>query len=310
MLSSIVVQNFALIDRLTLNFNKGFTVITGETGSGKSILLGALNLILGERADYSVIRDKSIKTIVEANFDIQKYNLKNFFDENELDYLEETIVRREITAQGKSRAFINDTPVSLSVLKDFSERMINIHSQHQTIELRDSHFQLDLLDTLADSVSLRNEYTTLFNQWRKNTKEVSNLIELRSKLLLDADYNAFQANELAELNLEKEDYSKIENELNQLEHAEEIQQSFGYIIEVLSQEGTSGNVLDTFISLKAKMDRVASLHPDLYTLGERIKSVYIEIKDIGEEAITGLDSISADPNQLLTLNSSNSQHIG
>jgi len=303
MLSSIVVQNFALIDRLTLNFNKGFTVITGETGSGKSILLGALNLILGERADYSVIRDKSIKTIVEANFDIQKYNLKNFFDENELDYLEETIVRREITAQGKSRAFINDTPVSLSVLKDFSERMINIHSQHQTIELRDSHFQLDLLDTLADSVSLRNEYTTLFNQWRKNTKEVSNLIELRSKLLLDADYNAFQANELAELNLEKEDYSKIENELNQLEHAEEIQQSFGYIIEVLSQEGTSGNVLDTFISLKAKMDRVASLHPDLYTLGERIKSVYIEIKDIGEEAITGLDSISADPNQLLALNS-------
>jgi DNA repair protein RecN (Recombination protein N) len=303
MLSSIVVQNFALIDRLTLNFNKGFTVITGETGSGKSILLGALNLILGERADYSVIRDKSIKTIVEANFDIQKYNLKIFFDENELDYLEETIVRREITAQGKSRAFINDTPVSLSVLKDFSERMINIHSQHQTIELRDSHFQLDLLDTLADSVSLRNEYTTLFNQWRKNTKEVSNLIELRSKLLLDADYNAFQANELAELNLEKEDYSKIENELNQLEHAEEIQQSFGYIIEVLSQEGTSGNVLDTFISLKAKMDRVVSLHPDLYTLGERIKSVYIEIKDIGEEAITGLDSISADPNQLLALNS-------
>lgn len=303
MLSSIVVQNFALIDRLTLNFNKGFTVITGETGSGKSILLGALNLILGERADYSVIRDKSIKTIVEANFDIQKYNLKNFFDENELDYLGETIVRREITAQGKSRAFINDTPVSLSVLKDFSERMINIHSQHQTIELRDSHFQLDLLDTLADSVSLRNEYTTLFNQWRKNTKEVSNLIELRSKLLLDADYNAFQTNELAELNLEKEDYSKIENELNQLEHAEEIQQSFGYIIEVLSQEGTSGNVLDTFISLKAKMDRVASLHPDLYTLGERIKSVYIEIKDIGEEAITGLDSISADPNQLLALNS-------
>jgi len=303
MLSSIVVQNFALIDRLTLNFNKGFTVITGETGSGKSILLGALNLILGERADYSVIRDKSIKTIVEANFDIQKYNLKNFFDENELDYLEETIVRREITAQGKSRAFINDTPVSLSVLKDFSERMINIHSQHQTIELRDSHFQLDLLDTLADSVSLRNEYTTLFNQWRKNTKEVSNLIELRSKLLLDADYNAFQANELAELNLEKEDYSKIENELNQLEHAEEIQQSFGYIIEVLSQEGTAGNVLDTFISLKAKMDKVASLHPDLSTLSERIKSVYIEIKDIGDEAITGLDSISADPNQLLALNS-------
>lgn len=303
MLSSIVVQNFALIDRLTLNFNKGFTVITGETGSGKSILLGALNLILGERADYSVIRDKSIKTIVEANFDIQKYNLKNFFDENELDYLEDTIVRREITAQGKSRSFINDTPVSLTVLKDFSERMINIHSQHQTIELRDSNFQLELLDNLADTVLIRNQYTSLFNQWKKNEKELNSLIEQRSKLLLDADYNAFQAKELEELNLEKEDYSKIENELNQLEHAEEIQQSFGFIIEVLSQEGTSGNVLDTFIALKAKMDKVASLHPDLSILSERIKSVYIEIKDIGEEAITGLDSISADPNQLLTLNS-------
>ena len=303
MLSSIVVQNFALIDRLTLNFNKGFTVITGETGSGKSILLGALNLILGERADYSVIRDKSIKTIVEANFDIHKYNLKNFFDENELDYLEDTIVRREITAQGKSRSFINDTPVSLTVLKDFSERMINIHSQHQTIELRDSNFQLELLDNLADTVLIRNQYTSLFNQWKKNEKELNSLIEQRSKLLLDADYNAFQAKELEELNLEKEDYSKIENELNQLEHAEEIQQSFGFIIEVLSQEGTSGNVLDTFIALKAKMDKVASLHPDLSTLSERIKSVYIEIKDIGEEAITGLDSISADPNQLLALNS-------
>lgn len=303
MLSSIVVQNFALIDRLTLNFNKGFTVITGETGSGKSILLGALNLILGGRADYSVIRDKSIKTIVEANFDIHKYNLKNFFDENELDYLEETIVRREITAQGKSRSFINDTPVSLTVLKDFSERMINIHSQHQTIELRDSNFQLELLDNLADTILIRNQYTSLFNQWKKNEKVLNSLIEQRSKLLLDADYNAFQAKELEELNLEKEDYSKIENELNQLEHAEEIQQSFGYIIEVLSQEGTAGNVLDTFISLKAKMEKVASLHPDLSILSERIKSVYIEIKDIGEEAITGLDSISADPNQLLALNS-------
>ncbi len=303
MLSSIVVQNFALIDRLSLNFNKGFTVITGETGSGKSILLGALNLILGERADYSVIRDKSLKTIVEANFDIQEYNLQSFFDENELDYLEDTIVRREITAQGKSRAFINDTPVSLAILKEFTERMINIHSQHQTIELRDNHFQLDLLDTLADTMPLRNEYASLFNQWKKNTKEVSNLIELRSKLLLDADYNAFQAKELDELNLEKEDYSKIENELNLLENAEEIQQSFGYIIEALSQEGTAGNVLDTFISLRAKLDKVANLHPDLYILSERIKSIYIEIKDIGDEAIAGLDSVSADPNRLFVLNS-------
>jgi len=165
MLSSIVVQNFALIDRLSLNFNEGFTVITGETGSGKSILLGALNLILGERADYSVIRDKTQKTIVEANFDVQNYNLKDFFEENELDFQTEAIVRREISAQGKSRAFINDTPVSLTILKDFSERMINIHSQHQTMELRDSHFQLDLLDTLADTMLLRNEYASLFKQW-------------------------------------------------------------------------------------------------------------------------------------------------
>jgi DNA repair protein RecN (Recombination protein N) len=302
MLSSIFVQNFALIDRLSLDFNKGFTVITGETGSGKSILLGALNLILGERADYSVIRDKELKTVVEAVFQIEGYQLADFFSENELDYQAETIVRREISAQGKSRAFINDTPVSLTVLKTFSEKMINIHSQHQTIELRDVHFQLDLLDTLAGTLNERNAFTSLFQIWKNKSKELKQLIDKRAKLLLDADFNAFQAKELEELSLDKEDYEKIENELNQLENAEEIKQGFGYVIDALSQEGSQGNILDAFVSLKAKMEKIAGLNETLSELSDRIKSAYIEIKDIGDEAVNGLDTISLDPNLLYALN--------
>lgn len=302
MLTSIFVQNFALIDRLSLDFNKGFTVVTGETGSGKSILLGALNLILGERADYSVIRDKNQKTIVEANFNVENYELNVFFKENELDFQNETIVRREITSQGKSRAFINDTPVSLSVLREFSEKMINIHSQHQTIELRDGNFQLDMLDTLAGTIQLRSEYTMNFNKWKKYTIELQNLIDKRSKLLLDADYNSFQAREIQELDLDKEDYAKIEFELNQLENAEDVKQGFAYIIDALSQDGSQGNILDTFLILKTKIDKVSNLHPDLITLNERIKSVYIELKDIGYDAVYGLDAISVDPNLLFILN--------
>ena len=302
MLSSIFIQNFALIDHLSLDFKSGFTVITGETGSGKSILLGALNLILGERADYSVIRDKSQKTIVEANFNIQNYDLNLFFTENELDFQNETIVRREISALGKSRAFINDTPVSLTVLKEFSERMITIHSQHQTMELRESNFQLDLLDTLAGILKLRSEYEIFFTNWQKKLKELQHLIDKRSKLLLDADFNAFQAKELAELGLDKENYEAIELELNQLENAEDIKQGFAYVIDSLSQEGGQGNLLDGFISLKARLDKLANLHPDLSLLNERIKSVYIELKDIGDEAVNGMDTISANPNLLYTLN--------
>lgn len=302
MLTSIFVQNFALIDRLSLDFNKGFTVVTGETGSGKSILLGALNLILGERADYSVIRDKNQKTIVEANFNVENYELNVFFKENELDFQNETIVRREITSQGKSRAFINDTPVSLSVLREFSEKMINIHSQHQTIELRDGNFQLDVLDTLAGTIQLRSEYTMNFNKWKKYTIELQNLIDKRSKLLLDADYNSFQAREIQELDLDKEDYAKIEFELNQLENAEDVKQGFAYIIDSLSQDGSQGNILDTFLILKTKIDKVSNLHPDLITLNERIKSVFIELKDIGYDAVYGLDAISVDPNLLFILN--------
>jgi DNA repair protein RecN (Recombination protein N) len=302
MLTSIFVQNFALIDRLSLDFNKGFTVVTGETGSGKSILLGALNLILGERADYSVIRDKNQKTIVEANFNVENYELNVFFKENELDFQNETIVRREITSQGKSRAFINDTPVSLSVLREFSEKMINIHSQHQMIELRDGNFQLDVLDTLAGTNQLRSEYMMNFNKWKKYTIELQNLIDKRSKLLLDADYNSFQAREIQELDLDKEDYAKIEFELNQLENAEDVKQGFAYIIDALSQDGSQGNILDTFLILKTKIDKVSNLHPDLITLNERIKSVFIELKDIGYDAVYGLDAISVDPNLLFILN--------
>ena len=162
MLNSLYIQNFALIEKVTLDFSKGFTVITGETGSGKSILLGALHLILGERADYSVIRNKEEKTVVEAVFKIRNFDLQTFFNQYELDFNEETIIRREISAQGKSRAFINDTPVQLNILKDLAEKLIHIHSQHHTIDLKNIDFQMELLDVLGDTLELKNEFNSLF----------------------------------------------------------------------------------------------------------------------------------------------------
>jgi DNA repair protein RecN (Recombination protein N) len=301
MIRSLSIQNFALIDRLILDFNNGFTVITGETGSGKSILLGALNLILGDRADYSVIRDKDQKTVVEAVFQIKSYQLEDFFNQNELDFLDESIIRREISSQGKSRAFINDTPVSLQVLKELTEKLISINSQHQTIELRDKYFQLDLLDTLADTNHLKKSYSDAFTKWKKALKEKEELEVKRNKMLLDADYNAFQVKELEELNLEKEDFEKIESELNQLENTEDIKHGFAYLIDVLSQEGSQGNVLEQFSVLKSKLDKIESLHPTLMDLSQRVKSIYLEIKDIGEEAIHGLDEISYDPKLIESL---------
>jgi DNA repair protein RecN (Recombination protein N) len=200
MLRSLNIQNFALISKLHLNFEEGFTVFTGETGSGKSILLGALNLILGERADYSVIRDENQKTIVEAVFKIKEYKLEQFFSKNDLDFSEEVIIRREITHQGKSRAFINDSPVQLAILKEFSEKLIHIHSQHHTLELKSEAFQLDILDYLAETIELRKNFKLDFQEYKNLNKLISDKKSQLSKALLEEDYVNFQLVELEKLN--------------------------------------------------------------------------------------------------------------
>ena len=295
MLANLYIQNFALIEKLHLNFEKGFTVITGETGSGKSILLGALHLILGERADYGVIRDRDQKTIVEATFVLSNFDFTAFFEENELDFLEETIVRREISAQGKSRAFINDTPVGLNVLREFSEKLIHIHSQHHTIELRDPQFQLEILDTLSGTIPLRKEFKTKLTDLKRINSELKELESTKNKMVLDADFNAFLVAELETLQLDKTNYQQLETELKSIENSDDIKLGFGQLIQQFSNEGLETNVIHSIVSLRSKLDKLAGLHPELDKLAQRAKEVYIEILDIGEEALNQLESISVDP---------------
>lgn len=291
MLSILRISNFALIDYLELNLSNGFSVITGETGSGKSILLHALNLILGERADFSVIGPENTKCFVEAEFQIGE-SFSDFFESNDLDFSPLVFVRREINTQGKSRAFINDTPVSLSILREFSSRMVIIHSQYNTLELKEKEFQLDVLDCLAGLKTELKNYQEKYQNWRRHKNELEKLkteFLNQSKLL---DYNQFQLNELLELNLHLIDYTKMEVELNEIENAEELKSIFHQISESLASEA---GVYSQIASLKSSLDRVRINSSKLVELKLRIQSLLPELKDITEEADQFLEELSVNP---------------
>lgn len=298
MLVQINIQNFALIAAAQLKFNSEFTVITGETGSGKSILLGALNLILGERADYGVIRNQEEKTAVEAIFHVQGFGLEPFFEMHDLDYAEETIIRREISSQGKSRAFVNDTPVQLAVLKELSEKLVHIHSQHDTLALKNNQFQMELLDVLADNTQHRATFKKDFSDWKKATKKLLDLKALHIKVLQESDYNQFQWEELNQLNLNQVSYANMETELNAVENMEEIKAGFSAIVQYVSEER---GVTDTISLLKSSLDKVKHLHPNLQSLSERIIATMIELKDISEEAEGQIESLEVDPKKQMEL---------
>lgn len=298
MLVQINIQNFALIQAAQLNFKPEFTVITGETGSGKSILLGALNLILGERADYGVIRNKEEKTSVEATFHIQGFGLESFFELHDLDYAEETIIRREISSLGKSRAFVNDTPVQLTILKELSEKLVHIHSQHDTLALKNNQFQMELLDVLADNTTLRASFKKDYSDWKKSNKKLADLKASYAKILQEADYNQFQWEELNQLHLDQVSYSKMEAELNAAENVEEIKAGFSSIVQYISEER---GITDLLSLLKSNLDKVKQLHPTLQSLSERIIASLIELKDISEEAEGQIESLDVDPKKQMEL---------
>lgn len=291
MLKRLSIQNFALIENIELIFDYGFTVLTGETGSGKSILLGALRLILGERADYAVIRDADKKTVVEATFCIEKLNLKSFFDANDLDYSTDTIIRREIHALGKSRAFINDTPVHLTVLKDFTTLLIHIHSQHHTLNLKDKAFQLTLLDTLVDTRDLRSSVGILYKKWKLEEKNLIALREEIAQALRESDFNSFQLEELKRLNLSLNDFTKIEEDVNRGEKSEEIKLSFVRICSLIHDEN---GLLDQLVPL-VKMNTFGDAK--LGELAERLASVKIELQDIVASAEDGLETLEISPEE-------------
>lgn len=295
MITNLRIENFALIDEASIHFTDGFTVITGETGSGKSILLNALNLILGERADFSVIGEKKDKSIVEAELNLKAFDVQDFFQEHELDYFDTCIVRREISKQGRSRAFINDTPVGLNVLKAFSSSMIHIHSQYNTLELKDPNYQLNVLDILAQSTSLKSEYSTKYGQFASMKKKLNQLeSDLADKQSM-ADYNSFQFNELSALKLEENDFESLQQELSVFENADELRSAYGQIIEGLSSDNSVGDLL---AQLKSGLQKLGDKDGNLKELLDRIESARLEIQDIGDEAVNQLEKIDVDPERI------------
>lgn len=293
MLKTIVIRNYALIDELEIDLAKGLTIITGETGAGKSILLGALGLLLGDRADSSALNDKTKKCLVEGTFNVKEYDLKELFLANEIDYETETVIRREINPEGKSRAFINDSPVSISLLKLIGNRLVDIHSQHETLELNESVFQLNALDAVAGTEGLRAEYKTTFKSFRKLSEQLAELNERESKAKKDLDYFNFQFEELENAKLKKGEQSILEAELETLEHAKTIKSGLSKSLTML--DGQDESMIASLVEIKTTLAHLAKYNPKIAALSERINSAYIELKDIASEIETVEGDIIHDP---------------
>lgn len=284
MLSRLLIKNYALIDNLDISFDQDLNVITGETGAGKSIVLGALGLILGQRAESKYFFNQQKKCIVEGFFQIQSYHLESFFEAHDLDYDGETVLRREIALDGKSRAFINDTPVTLNVLKALGQQLIDVHSQHATLEINNADFQLLVVDVMANHEALLKDYRQEHQQYKKLQKKLKSLEESIDQAKADQDYFQFQYDELSEAALQANEQEHLENELNSLTHAEEIKRnllSANYLM--LQQEGAVHPLLKEALS---QIQSLEKYQPAIGPLAERLKSALIEIKDIADELET------------------------
>jgi len=300
MLAKLFVQNYALIRELDVELENGLTIITGETGAGKTILLGALSLILGTRADTSVLLDKNEKCVVEGIFKIEDYDLEEFFASNELDYDPVTILRREINPAGKSRAFINDTPVTVNLLKELGDKLIDIHSQHQTLMLNDNSFQLNVIDSFAGTLKLKNDYRIVYSNYRKLKKEYGEMKEKTERNKADLEYYQFQLDQLEEARLQHGEQEELEKEQELLEHAEEIKMALENSSHLLSSDETS--ILAKLRDVKTFIDKIKSFLPDGDTLFSRTDSVYIELDDLAGEIEKLSAGIEADPQRLTQIN--------
>ncbi|WP_224490740.1 DNA repair protein RecN [Robertkochia flava] len=306
MLKSLSIKNYALIDELQVSFNEGFTTITGETGAGKSILLGGLSLILGKRADLNSLRDASEKCILEATFDIRGYGLHAFFEEEDLDFEEMTILRREILPCGKSRAFINDTPVTLTVLSGLGEQLVDIHSQHQTLKLTDNDFQFRFLDAVAGNFELLEAYSAKLKTWRSLGKQLSRLQEEKRESLREYDYNQFLLGELQEAKLEAGMLEELEETYEKLNNVEFIKEQLGYGVQLLESE--QFGVLGQLVDLKNAMKKLSSFGERYQELAKRMESAFLELDDAGNELKTMEEELEDDP-QLLERTNERLQQI-
>ncbi|MFY7958149.1 MAG: DNA repair protein RecN [Flavobacterium macrobrachii] len=300
MITSLSIENFALIEKLSIDFSRGFSVITGETGAGKSILLGALDLVRGKRADLTSLKNKDEKCVIEAVFTIENYDLKSFFEENDLDYETETIIRREILPSGKTRAFINDSPVNLQQLQYLSDYLIDIHSQHQTLELSNQDFQITLLDSLAKNQNLVSQYKSELSLYKKIDNSLKELISNKNSLDKEQDYNTFLLEELLEADLKLGEQEILESELEMLNNVEFIKENIEKSIAISEEEqfGVIQNLKEIRISLQ-KISGLSSVYNQLF---ERVNSVVIELEDINQDLNSELEKLVFNPEKLELVN--------
>ncbi|NME86526.1 DNA repair protein RecN [Bacteroides eggerthii] len=300
MLRSLYIQNYALIEKLDIDFGSGFSVITGETGAGKSIILGAIGLLLGQRADVKSIRQGAAKCVIEARFEIAGYGMRPFFEENELEYEDECILRREVYASGKSRAFINDTPASLVQMKELGEQLIDVHSQHQNLLLNKEGFQLNVLDILAHDEEELNNYQSLHREWKQVQQDLEDLIVLAEQNKADEDYIRFQLEQLEDAQLAAGEQEELELEADTLSHAEEIKAGLFRAGQVMNSD--EGGLLSALKECLNTMLGLQKVYPSAGELAERLESSYIELKDISQEISGKEEEIEFNPVRLEEVN--------
>jgi DNA repair protein RecN (Recombination protein N) len=300
MLRSLYIQNYALIEKLDIDFGSGFSVITGETGAGKSIILGAIGLLLGQRADVKSIRQGAAKCVIEARFEIAGYGMWPFFEENELEYEDECILRREVYASGKSRAFINDTPASLVQMKELGEQLIDVHSQHQNLLLNKEGFQLNVLDILAHDEEELNNYQSLHREWKQVQQDLEDLIILAEQNKADEDYIRFQLEQLEDAQLAAGEQEELEQEADTLSHAEEIKAGLFRAGQVMNSD--EGGLLSALKECLNTMLGLQKVYPSAGELAERLESSYIELKDISQEVSGKEEEIEFNPVRLEEVN--------
>ena len=300
MLRSLYIQNYALIEKLDISFEKGFSVITGETGAGKSIILGAIGLLLGQRADVKSIRQGSSKCIIEARFEIGAYGMRDFFDRNDLEYDEECILRRELQSSGKSRGFINDTPVSLALMKELGEQLIDVHSQHQNLLLNKEGFQLNVLDLLAHDDDLLQAYRSVYTEWKRLDKELKELKENAARNQEEEEYIRFQLNQLEEAQLVDGELEQLEQESEMLTHAEEIKAGLYRVEQTFVAD--EGGLLGTMKDAVGVLSSLEKVYQPAAELSERLRGAYIDVKDIVDEISDKGERVEFNPERLNEVN--------
>lgn len=300
MLTLLSIKNYALINELHIDFQSGLSIITGETGAGKSILLGALGLVLGNRADSSTLKDNSNKCVVEAQLRINQYNLESFFESQDLDYESNTIIRREILPSGKSRAFVNDTPVTLSVLSELKSKLIDVHSQHQTLQLSDQQFQFQLLDAFAKNDTKLDSYKRGLQQYHKAKKKLDELLQDQREANQQYDYNLHLYNELVEANLIEDEQLELEEQLEKINNVEDIKLNLSEALQITLDDNIGVQTL--LNTLENNLNKISSYSKEYHELASRVTSVKIELDDIAKELESANENIDFDPAKAEQLN--------